>query len=323
VNDDRPRAIFFGSPDFAVPCLDALVEVADVAAVITQPDRRAGRGMRLHPPAVKARAQEHGLSVLQPTKVRTPDFAESLQQLRADVGIVVAYGRILPRAVLEAPSAGCLNVHASLLPRWRGAAPVQWAIANGDRESGVCLMRMDEGLDTGPVVQCRATEIGPDETAADLSERLSALGADLLRAQLQPYLDGAVGLTPQDDAQATRAPPLRKEDGRIDWGRPARAVHDHIRGMTPWPGAFTHWDGKRVKVLKSRVAREHDAESPAGTVVHAQGDRIEVACAHGAITLEELQLEGRRRVLARDFLAGTGLDTGERFEAAAAERARG
>ena len=198
------RTIFFGSPEFAVPCLDALNEISEVVAVISQPDRPAGRGLSMRPPAVKQRALELGLDVWQPTKVRTAEFAERLRTLEADVAVVVAYGRILPLAVLEAPRAGCVNVHASLLPRWRGAAPIQWSIVHGDEETGVTLMQMDEGMDTGPILATAATRIEAADDAATLSERLSNMGAALLREQLPRYLAGELTPKPQDDAASRR-----------------------------------------------------------------------------------------------------------------------
>ncbi|MBC7172878.1 MAG: methionyl-tRNA formyltransferase, partial [Polyangiaceae bacterium] len=290
------RAIFFGSPEFAVPCLDALVELADVVAVVCQPDRPAGRGLALTPPAVKVRALALGLEILQPTKVRVPEFAESLRALDADVGVVVAYGRILPRAVLDAPRTGCVNVHASILPRFRGAAPIQWAIAEGDRETGVTLMQVDEGMDTGAMLSVVRTPIDPNETAQVLAGRLSTMGANLLRTDLARYVAGELPATPQDDAQATMAPLLTKEDGRLDFAWPAQRVHDRVRGMSPWPGAFTTLDGKPVKVHRTHVAEARVVASP-GEVVASDEGVIRVACGDGsAIDLLELQDAGKKRV---------------------------
>jgi len=311
----RPRAIFFGTPDFAVPCLDALATVADVVLVVTQPDRPRGRGLELAPPPVKVRAEALGVSVVQPLKVRTPEFAASLRALDADIAVVVAYGRILPRAVLEAPRLGCVNVHASLLPRWRGAAPIQWAVARGDAETGVCLMQMDEGLDTGPVLARRATPIGPDETAGELAPRLAALGAELLREELPHHLAGALVPAPQDDAHHTLAPILEKAHGAIDWSASAQAVHDLVRGMSPWPGAFTRTPaGLTLKVHATRVAapvREHVGAAP-GTVLSAdRAGGLVVACGSGALALVEVQPEGKRRMSAVDYLAGRPLACGD------------
>lgn len=309
----RPQAIFFGSPAFAVPCLEALLEVADVRAVITQPDRPAGRGMVLRPPPVKELALERGIEVMQPKKVRTGDLAERLTALHVDVGVVVAYGRILPAAVLNAPRLGCVNVHASLLPRWRGAAPIHWAIVHGDSETGVCLMQMDEGMDTGPVLSCERTAIGPEETAGELSERLARIGADLLRRDLPRFVDGALSSRPQPEQGITVAPLLQKEHGRIDWTRTAREVHDRVRGMSPWPGAFTDMEGERVKVHRTHVVSEDARPAPPGTLVHAEGASLEVACDGGMLAIDELQTQGRKRLSAQQFLAGRHWPAGARF----------
>jgi methionyl-tRNA formyltransferase len=307
------RSVFFGSPDFAVPCLEVLHEISEVAAVISQPDRPAGRGLAMRPPAVKQRALELGLDVWQPKKVRTPDFAEQLRELGADVGVVVAYGRILPRAVLEAPRTGCVNVHASLLPRWRGAAPIQWSIVNGDPETGVTLMQMDEGMDTGPVLATATTVIERDDDAASLSERLSRLGAELLREELPRYVAGELTPTPQDDAYSTMAPLLRKAHGRIDWTKPSREVHNQIRGMNPWPGAHTTLAGRRIKIHRAQFSTLDPEAAVPGQVTALDPEGILVACADGTIELQELQESGRNRVDARAFISGRGIQVGDRF----------
>jgi len=307
------RSIFFGSPEFAVPCLDALSSISDIAAVVSQPDKPAGRGLSMRPPAVKVRALELGLDVWQPKKVRTAEFAESLRALEADVGVVVAYGRILPRAVLDAPRLGCVNVHASLLPRWRGAAPIQWSIVHGDPETGVTLMQMDEGMDTGPMLAKSAIPIERADDAASLSARLSALGGELLRRELPRYVAGELTPEPQDDSVATMAPLLEKSDGRIDWNQPARAVHDRIRGMNPWPGAFTSLGDRRIKVHRA-VPSTLDPEGAApGEVTALDPEGILVACASGTLEIQELQESGRKRVDARAFITGRGVAVGDRF----------
>lgn len=309
------RAIFFGTPELAVPSLEALVAVADVARVICQPDRPAGRGMKLRPPPVKVRALELGLAVDQPTRVKTPELAASLRALEADVALVIAYGRILPKAVLDAPRAGCVNVHASLLPRWRGAGPIQWAITHGDAETGVCLMQMDEGMDTGPVIACERTPIDPDETAGQLGARLARMGADLVRARLTDFVEGRLVATPQGAAGVTLAPILTKEDGRIDWQAPARAVHDRVRGMSPWPGAFSELAGERVKLHATAVRSEGGVPAPPGTLLRCDPQRgIEVACGEGVVAILELQLEGKRRLSAGAHLAGHAWTPGMCFE---------
>lgn len=309
----RLRAIFFGSPAFAVPCLDATLEVADVVAVVSQPDRPSGRGLKMTPPPVKVRALEVGVPVLQPTKVRTKAFAEQLRALEADVGVVVAYGRILPRRLLDAPRVGCLNVHASLLPRWRGAAPIHWAVVHGDADTGVTLMQLDEGMDTGPMLSSMATPIGAAETSGELTERLSALGGDLLRRDLLRAVAGELTPVAQDDGLATKAKLLQKTDGAMDFALDAQAVHDHARGMAPWPGAYTHLDGKRLKVHRTSVVHSagHHGEHGVATV---ELDRLLVACGRGMIAIDILQEDGRKRLPAKTFLAGRGLTSGARFQ---------
>jgi methionyl-tRNA formyltransferase len=307
------RTIFFGSPDFAVPCLEATHDISDIAVVISQPDRPAGRGLAMRPPAVKKRALELGLEVWQPKKVRTAEFAEKLRALEADVAVVVAYGRILPRGVLDAPRTGCVNVHASLLPRWRGAAPIQWSIVHGDEETGVTLMQVDEGMDSGAILATVSTPIAADEDAATLSDRLSRMGAELLREQLARYVAGDLAPQPQDEGAVTMAPLLKKEHGRIDWNKSARTVHNQIRGMNPWPGAHTVLGERRIKVHRT-VASTLDPEgAPPGQVIALDPEGILVACAEGTLEIQELQESGRKRVDARSFASGRGVAVGDRF----------
>ena len=314
------RTIFFGSPEFAVPCLDALHEISEVVAVISQPDRPAGRGLAMRPPAVKQRALELGLDVWQPTKVRTAEFAERLRSLEADVAVVVAYGRILPRAVLEAPRAGCVNVHASLLPRWRGAAPIQWSIVHGDEETGVTLMQMDEGMDTGPILATASTRIEVDDDAATLSERLSTMGAALLREQLPRYVAGE--LTP--GAKTTPRRRWRrfsdKAHGRIQWNKSARAVHNQIRGMNPWPGAHTLLGERRIKVHRALATTLDPEGARPGQVIALDPEGILVACAEGTLEIQELQESGRKRVDARSFASGRGVAVGDCFSSEGTEQ---
>lgn len=305
------RALFFGTPAIAVPSLEALASIADVVGVVCQPDRPAGRGLALKAPPVKVKALELGLPVVQPEKVRTPEFAAWVADARADVALVIAYGRILPKAVLEAPRRGCMNLHASILPRYRGAAPITWAIVGGEAETGISLMQMDEGMDTGPVYAVHRAPIGPDTTADELAIDLGALAARVVREDLRRAVDGALALTPQDHEAATHAALLKKEDGRIRWERSARQIHDHIRGMTSWPGAFTTIDGKALKVLAARVESEADqAGAPPGTVVMAGRGVVIVACGAGAIQIMRAQAEGRKPLAAADLVAGRTLQVG-------------
>ncbi|HVY48983.1 MAG TPA: methionyl-tRNA formyltransferase [Minicystis sp.] len=307
------RALFFGTPALAVPSLDALADVAEVVGVVCQPDRPAGRGLELKPPPVKVRALERGLDVAQPTKIRTPEFAAFIAEKRADVALVIAYGRILPKAVLEAPRRGCMNLHASLLPKYRGAAPIAWAIANGEAETGVCLMQMDEGMDTGPVYSAHRLAIGPDETADELAVRVGALAADVVRRDLAAAVEGRLAATPQDAAAATVAPILEKEHGRVDWALCARAVHDRARAMTSWPGAFTTANGKTLKLLATRLAEEDAVLGAPGAVVSAGKDGAVVACGRGGIRLLRAQVEGRRPQSVGELVSGRALAAGMRL----------
>jgi methionyl-tRNA formyltransferase len=313
----RLRTLFFGTPSFAVPSLDALGDTTDVVGVVCQPDRPGGRGLATAPPPVKVRALERGLPVVQPTKLRTGEFAAWVREQRADLALVVAYGRILPRDVLDATRLGYVNVHASILPQYRGAAPITWAVVNGERESGVTLMLLDEGMDTGDVLEVVRTAIGPDETAGDLSLRLADLGATLVRDRLEAFARGELARTPQDHASATVAPMLEKKDGLVDWTASAAQVHDRVRGMSPWPGAFTRLAGKTVKLLSTRATGlTRDSGAAAGTVVVADKSRVLVACgADGreAIELVRVQLEGRKPVTAGEWVSGRGVREGDRL----------
>jgi methionyl-tRNA formyltransferase len=312
---ERPRAIFFGSPDFAVPALQAVAAVTDLRGVVSQPDRPAGRGRELHPPAVKVAARGLGVPLLQPEKIRTPDFEAALRALEPEIFVVVAYGRILPPALLAIPRLGCWNVHASLLPGLRGAAPIQWAIIRGESRTGVAVMRMEEGLDTGPVAAVAETPIADDDTAATLSARLARLGAELIADTLPRIAAGTVSLREQDHARATLAPPLKKEDGRLDFAQAARAVSARARGVDPWPGATATLDGEVIKLFQPRVvvvtagagvgARDEAAAARPGRVLGAGAAGLIVGCGDGgAVAFGELQLPGRKRLPATMVLNG-------------------
>ncbi|MEM1417225.1 MAG: methionyl-tRNA formyltransferase [Myxococcota bacterium] len=305
------RAAFFGSPAFAVPCLDALTRVAEVVLVVSQPDKPRGRGLKLQPPAVKVRALELGLPVHQPRKVRDGALAAKLRELELDVAVVVAYGRILPRAVLDAPRMGCVNVHGSVLPRWRGAAPIQYALVAGDDASGVTLMRMDEGMDTGPMIAVRTTPITADDDASSLGERLAGLGAALLEAELPAYVRGERPPQPQPEEGVTHAALLSKEDGRLDLREPAPRCHDRVRGLRPWPGTFLERGGARLKVHRTRVV---EGQGEAGEVLGVHGDAVHVACGAGAIALDEVQEAGRKRVSGAQLARSGRIAEGDRFE---------
>jgi len=305
----QARIVFFGTPPFAVPALRACLELGEVVAVVTQPDRPRGRGQHLSPPAVKEEAERAGVPVLQPPRLKGTDFADRLSALRPDLGMVAAYGRILPPEVLAAPRLGCVNVHASLLPRWRGAAPIQWAIASGDAETGVCLMQMEAGLDTGPVLAVRRTPILPTDTSETLHARLAELGGELVRQELPRLLAGALTPRPQPSEGVTLARMVEKEDGRIDWTRPAIELERRVRAFDPWPGLWTDVRGDRLRIWRAEVAP--GAGAP-GTVLTASGGVLEVATGERALRLLELQPEGRRRMSAAEFLSGHRLAPGDR-----------
>lgn len=301
------RVVFLGTPEFAVPTVDALSRAGhELLAVVAQPDRPAGRGQALRAPATKAWAEPRGVPVLQPEKVRDGRLAAALSALRPDVLVVTAYGRILGRDLLELAPLGAVNVHASILPRWRGAAPIQWAVASGDRETGVTVMQMDAGLDTGDVLLVRTLAIGAEETAEQLSPRLAALGGEAIVAAL-PLL-AAGGLVPvrQDAARHTLAPILEKEHGRLDFSRPAAELLARLRGFTPWPGSFTTLDGKVLKIHAASALPAGGEPADPGTA-RPEGGALRVACGQGtALLVTELQPEGKKRMATADFLNGVG-----------------
>lgn len=302
------RLVFMGTPDFAVPTLRALAEVGhEIAAVYTQPPRPAGRGQKLRPSAVQGAAEALGLPVRCPQTLKDPQTQAAFAALDVEAAVVVAYGLILPRPVLAAPRLGCLNLHGSLLPRWRGAAPVQRAIMAGDAQTGVCAMVMEAGLDTGPVLDCIATPIGPEETAGALADRLARLGAPLMVDALAGFAAGRLHPRPQPEVGVTYAHKIDKAEARMDWSRPAAALHAHVRGLSPAPGAFTLLDGTRLKVLEARLER---ASGVPGTVLD---DGLLVACGEGALRLERVQREGRAAVTREAFLSGQPVAAGTRL----------
>jgi methionyl-tRNA formyltransferase len=308
------KLIFMGTPEFAVPSLRNLVEAGhEISAVFTQPDRPVGRKQVITPPPVKVFALETGLAVYQPTKIKTPEARQQIEPLfqAADAGVVAAYGRILPEWMLNAPRHGCVNVHSSLLPKYRGAAPINWAIARGERETGVTVMQMDAGLDTGAMLMKGAIPIGPEETAADLTPRLAVLGAELLIETLDKIGRGAISPEPQNDAEATFAPILKREDGAVDWSMSAEEIFNRLRGFTPFPGCHTFFNGQRLEIVKAHVTARAAAKAPRGAVCEIDRDGIVVACgAETFLQITEVQLEGKRAMAARDFLNGVRLQVG-------------
>jgi len=303
-----------GTPQFAVPALRVLLSHHDVVAVVTQPDAPAGRGRALSPSPVKALAVEWGAPVLQPESLKSPEAVDQLRACAPEVIVVAAFGQILRRPVLELPPHGCVNVHASLLPRWRGASPINAAIAAGDAVTGITIMRMDAGLDTGPILSQRSEPIRPDDTAGALGARLAELGAALLVETLPGYLAGRIQPQPQDDTRATKCGLLKKEDGRIDWQRSAIEIERHVRAMSPWPSAFTTWQGRLLRVLRAAVRpASPEAVSLAPGAVFAAGKSICVRCGEDALELIEVQPEGKRPMSGVDFVRGQRGLPGSRF----------
>ncbi len=310
------RVVFFGTPAFAVPTLDALIASAHpVVVVVTQPDRRRGRGQRVLDSAVKARAVAAGIPVLQPPSLTAADFLDQLAALHPDLGVVAAYGKILTERLLQIPRLGMINVHASLLPRYRGAAPIHRAVAAGEPETGVTIMRVVKALDAGPMIAAARRPIGPDDTSEQVEHDLARLGAALLVDVVDRLARGPVTETPQDDRLATYAPRLAKDDGVIDWSQSARRVHDLIRGMRPWPNACSYLAGTRLILLRSAVDETTHDVAP-GTVIAATPDGLQVATGRGTLVVRELQAEGRRPMAVREFLAGHRLVAGDHFTAA-------
>lgn len=311
------RVIFFGSPSFAIPSFRKLREEGhEIIAVFTQPDKPAGRGLRPQSPPIKIEAERAGVPVHQPEKIDTEEVKEKIFDLAPEAIVVAAYGKILPKWLVEHPPRGSINVHASLLPKYRGAAPINWAIINGETCTGITIMRMDEGMDTGDIVLQRSASIGPEETAGELEQRLAELGAELLAEALRLIEKSEAEFRKQDHAQATYAPRLKPENGRIDWAKSARDLHNLIRGLNPSPGAFAFLRGKRVALWRSRPLEDAPSPGPrAGEIIRAGSDGILVACGQDTLlNLLELQMEGRRRLPAGDFVNGLRLRKGERFD---------
>jgi methionyl-tRNA formyltransferase len=302
------RLIFMGTPDFAVPALLALAAAGhEIAAVYTRAAKPAGRGMDMQITPVEREARRLALPVLTPATLKSEEAQAAFRAYKADAAVVVAYGLILPKPVLDAPRLGCFNVHASLLPRWRGAAPINRAIMAGDKESGVTIMKMDEGLDTGAMALVEPLPIGADMTAGDLHDALSRLGADLMTRAIAAAERGSLTLTPQPESGVTYAQKISKAETRIDWSKSARAVHDHIRGLSPFPGAWFELDGVRVKALRSTLG------AGSGSPGTALDDKLAIACGDGAIRLVQVQRAGKQPMSADEFLRGTPVKAGTRL----------
>mgnify|MGYP001305631173 CR=1 FL=1 len=308
------NVVFMGTPDFAVPSLRALAEAGyRIAACVTQPDRPKGRKNVLTPPPVKEEAIRLGLPVLQPEKLKNPETVESLRALRPDVIVTAAYGKILPKAVLDLPPLGCINVHASLLPKYRGAAPIQYAIMNGETETGVTIMHMDEGLDTGDMIAWRKIPITDEDDAGSLFDRLSRVGADLLLETLPLLAAGKAPRIPQRDEEAVYAPMLTREDEKIDWSADHVRVFNLVRALRPAPGAFTLLGGDVLKIWRCRKAPELGRDAPPGTVTRVARDGFAVQCGSGAVFVEEVQPAGKKAMPAGEFLKSGRLKPGDRL----------
>ncbi len=297
------RIIFMGTPHFAVPTLEALIGRHEIAAVVTRPDRRRGRGRKPSPPPVKEVALAYGLTVLQPESLRQPEAITQLRKLAPEVIVVVAYGQILPPEVLALPPKGCLNVHASLLPKHRGAAPIAAAILAGEEETGVTIMLMDEGLDTGPILAQARCRIEPQDTRGSLSAKLARLGAELLVEILPRWLKGKIEPRPQEEERATYSRMISKEDGLIDWSQSAVEIWRRVRAYHPWPSAYTYWQGKLLKILRAEPLADRSGKEEPGRVM-ILGEELAVATGQGALLLREVQLEGKRAMAAEEFLRG-------------------
>jgi methionyl-tRNA formyltransferase len=302
------RIIFMGTPEFAVPSLRTLIESEEeVVAVVCQPDKPKGRGLEVIPPPTKVLAEKHSIPVLQPQKIRTDEFFNNIKNLNPDLICVTAYGKILPKNILDLPPYGCINVHASLLPKYRGAAPINWAIMRGEKATGITTMKMDEGMDTGDMLLRREMPIDDEDTGETLSEKLSEMGGEVLIETIKLFKEGRLDPIPQDHSQATYAPMLKKEDGNIDWEKSAEEIKNLVRGALPWPGACTSLERKLLKIYKARVT---SGEGKPGEVIKSESAILRVATGYGAIDLLEIQIEGGKKLEIESFLRGRKVKEG-------------
>jgi len=304
------KIVFMGTPQFSVPGLQALHQNGhEIALVVTQPDRPKGRGRRITPSPVKKTALEFGYQVIQPPSIKTADFVDQIKSLKPDFQVVIAYGKILPEKVLVLPRIGTINIHASLLPKLRGAAPIQWAVINGETETGVCSMLMDKGMDTGDVLLSAKEAIGPADTAGTLHDRLAVAGAQVLIDTLNAYAENTIQPIPQNHDLATYAPMLTKDDGLINWNKSAKALDNFIRGVTPWPGAYTFWGDKRLKIFRSTPVSA-DISEPPGTVLAGFPDELRVAAGGGLLSILEIQGASGKRLAIKEYLRGHPIPPG-------------
>lgn len=308
------KIIFMGTPDFSVPTLESLIQSRhEVIAVVTQPDKPKGRGGAVQMPPVKETALKYNIPVYQPVRAKDPEFVEEMRALNPDVMVVIAFGQILSKELLDIPKYGCINIHASLLPAYRGASPIQWAVINGDKETGITTMMMDVGMDTGDILETSVIALDEKETGGSLFDRLSVMGGDLILSTLEKAENGTLTRTPQDDEQATYVKKIPKTMGDIDWTMDAAAIERLIRGLNPWPSAYTRWNGKMLKIWDAQVLLEQtDAEC--GTVLSASGEELKVQTGNGVLKINSLQLEGKKRMDTAAFLRGYQVEVGCRFE---------
>ncbi|ABN51804.1 methionyl-tRNA formyltransferase [Acetivibrio thermocellus ATCC 27405] len=306
------RIVFMGTPEFAIPSLEMLVrERYEVAAVVTQPDKPKGRGKKTAMPPVKEFAIKNNIEVLQPSKVKTPEFVSTIRELRPDLLVTAAYGKILPQEVLDIPPYGCVNVHGSLLPKYRGAAPINWAIINGEKVTGITTMYTDAGMDTGDMLLKAEIEISDDMTAGELHDKLACLGAEVLRETLKKIEDSTLQRIPQPHEQATYAPMLDKTVGCINWSKSARDVHNLVRGTNPWPVAFTYYKGQKMKVWVTSVLDEENHNFTPGTILKVGKDGLVVACGVGKVVIKEVQFDSSRRMTVEEYICGHKVGEGE------------
>ncbi|HCB93033.1 MAG TPA: methionyl-tRNA formyltransferase [Selenomonas sp.] len=307
------RTIFMGTPEFSVPCLEALTECCEVIGVITQPDKPRGRGQRLQPSPVKVCAEKHGIPVYQPEKIKTEEFTTRLEEMKPDLIVVVAFGQILSQRILDIPEYGCINVHASLLPRYRGAAPMQWCLINGESKTGITTMFMDAGLDTGDMLLKHEIEISDSMNLSELHDRMMTEGAKLLTQTLKQLSEGTLIREKQEDSDSCYAPMLNKETGRIDWSKSASEIHNLVRGLDSWPGAYTFRNGEKYKIWRTMV-EDGTSVSPAGEILQADSHGLLVSTGNGLLRVLELQAPGGKRMPAGDYLRGHGIALPARFE---------
>lgn len=304
------KVIFMGTPDFSVNTLEEIIKAGhEVVLVVSQPDKAVGRSKALKYTPVKECALSHGIEVYQPQKIRTEESIEYLRKYNADIFIVEAFGQIIPKAILDMPRFGCVNVHASLLPKYRGAAPIQWAVINGEKTTGVTIMRMDEGIDTGDMIMKQEVELDAEETGGSLFDKLAETGAKLCVKAMEAIENGTAVYTPQDDGLATHTGKIKKEMGSIDWSMDAEVIERLIRGLNPWPSAYTRLDDKNLKIWKAKVV-SHEVKAAPGCILKVTKDELEVQAGNGVLALEEIQLEGKKRMTVDAFLRGYEVSEG-------------